>query len=118
MGADQDVDLALLQRCKDVLALAARARARSAAPCANRPTAAKAVDGLEMLARQKLGRRHQRGLRASLDRGRHGEQRDDGLAAADIALQQPQHAVRAGQVGVDLGKRARLRAGELEGKGG
>ena len=32
--------------------------------------------------------------RAGLDRVQHGQQRDDGLAAADIALQQAQHAVR------------------------
>ena len=78
--------------------------------------AAKPLDGLEMLARQKLGRRHEGGLRAGLDRGRHGEQRHDGLAAADIALQQAQHAVGAGEIGVDLAKHAGLRAGELEGK--
>ena len=46
-----------------------------------------AFDGLEVLARQQLGRRHQRGLRSGFDGGGHGEQRDDGLAAADIALQ-------------------------------
>ncbi len=48
----------------------------------------------QMLAREQLGRRHQRGLRAGLDGGGHGEQRDNGLAAADIALQQTQHALR------------------------
>ena len=80
--------------------------------------AAKALDGLEMLAREQLGRRHQRRLRAGLDRACHGEQRDHGLAAADIALQQTQHAVRTGEVGVDLGQRACLRAGQLEGQRG
>ena len=72
----------------------------------------------QMLPRQQLGRRHQRRLRAGLHRARHGEQRDDGLAAADIALQQAQHAMRAREVGVDLGERAGLRAGQLEGEGG
>ena len=54
---------------------------------------------------------------ASTARG-HGEQRDHGLAAADIALQQTQHALRAREIGVDLGQRAGLRAGQLEGQGG
>ena len=82
---------------------------------AARPTAAMV---LKMLPRKNLGRRHQRRLRAGLDRGRHGEQRDHGLAAADIALQQAEHAVRAGEIGVDLAERAGLRAGEREGQGG
>ena len=50
-------------------------------------------DGLEMLARQDFGRRHQRGLPAGLDHGRGGEQRHHGLAGADVALQQAQHAL-------------------------
>ena len=47
-----------------------------------------------MLAGQDLGRRHQRRLTAALDRDQHRQQRDDGLAAADIALQQAHHAAR------------------------
>ena len=34
------------------------------------------------------------GLPPGLDRAGHGEERDDGLAGADIALQEPQHARR------------------------
>ena len=49
----------------------------------------------EMLPREDFGRRHQRGLAAGLDHGGGGEQRHDGLAGADIALQQPQHALAA-----------------------
>ena len=71
-----------------------------------------------MLAREKLGRRHQGGLPAGFDRRGHGKQRHDGLTAADIALQQPEHAVGIGEVGVDLRERARLRARQLEGKFG
>ena len=71
-----------------------------------------------MLPREQLGRRHQCGLRAGLHGGRHGEQRNDGLAAADIALKQTQHAVMAREIGVDLAERAILRAGQLEGEGG
>ena len=52
-----------------------------------------------------------------LDRGRHGEQRHDCLAAADIALQQAKHAVGAGEIGVDLGE-ARGLARPVSVKGG
>ena len=66
-------------------------------------------DGREMLARQDFGRRHQRRLPAGFDHGRGGEQRHHGLAGADVALQQPQHAVRLRQVGDDVVDRALLR---------
>ena len=82
-----------------------------------RPAAlAERGDRLQMLAREQLGRRHQRALRSRLDRAGKREQRHHGLAAADIALQQAQHAVRAREVGVDLGEGALLCAGELEGE--
>ena len=64
----------------------------------------------EMLADEDFGRRHQRGLGAGLDGGSHGEQRHDGLAGADIALQQPQHAFGLGEVGADFGERELLAA--------
>ncbi len=41
---------------------------------------------------------------------RHGDQRHHGLAGADIALQQPHHAVAAGKVRLDLAERLALRA--------
>ena len=47
----------------------------------------------------------------------HGEKGHHRLAAADIALQQAQHAVLAGHVGGDLGYGLRLRGGEAEGQG-
>ena len=55
-------------------------------------------DGLDVLARQDFGRRHQRGLLAGFGDGGGGEQRDHGLAGADVALQQPQHAHRLAQI--------------------
>ena len=44
-----------------------------------------------MLFGERLGGRHQRGLSAMLDGAQHRLQRDDGLAAADLAHQQPLH---------------------------
>ena len=40
---------------------------------------------------QDLRRREQRGLAPGVDGGEHGAQRDDGLAGADLALQQSVH---------------------------
>ena len=116
--ADQNVDVAVLRARRE--SRRARAPFRGPVSSATRKPAGcgEALDGLQVLAGQQLGRRHQRGLRAGLDRRRHGEQRHHRLAAADIALQQPQHAVRAGEIRIDLGKRALLRACELEGKAG
>ena len=54
------------------------------------------LDRREMLAGEQLSGRHQRGLAAGLGDLRHREQRHPGLARADIALQQPQHACAAG----------------------
>ena len=51
---------------------------------------------------------------AVLHREQRGEQRDDRLAAADVALQQPLHAALAAHVGEDLAQHARLRARERE----
>ena len=74
-------------------------------------------DGVEMLPRQDFGRRHQRRLPAGLDHGRGGEQRHHGLAGADVALQQPQHALGLGEVGDDVVDRARLRRRQRVGQG-
>ena len=115
--ADQDVDVARLERVEDLGALASALAAREQRN-AQASRRAEAADGLKMLARQQFGRRHQCRLRAGLDRRRHGEERHDRLAAADIALEQAQHAAGAREIGVDLGERAGLRAREREGQGG
>ncbi len=69
-----------------------------------------------MLTRQDLGRRHECGLPTGLDNGGGGEQGNDGLAGADIAMEEPQHALRLRQVGDDVGDRALLRGGERIGQ--
>ena len=52
---------------------------------------------------EHLGRRHQRPLVAALHGGQQRRHGDHRLARADVALQQPVHRVRRGEVGVDLG---------------
>jgi|GEM_PF-4980467 len=67
-----------------------------------------------MLLGQNLGGRHQRALPARADGHRRGQRRHHRLAGADVALQQPVHGLRAGQVLRDLLDHAALRLGEPE----
>ncbi len=68
----------------------------------------------EVLLGEDLGRRHQRALPARADRGGRRQRRDDGLAGADVALQQPVHRLRQREVGRDLVDDTALRAGQRE----
>src|SRR5918912_262774 len=63
-------------------------------------------------------RRHEGRLPAGLDGGRHGQERDGGLARPDVALEEAQHALVRGEVGADFLEGPLLRAGEREGQGG
>lgn len=69
-----------------------------------------------MLLGENLGRRHESGLIAGFDRLARGECGDDGLATADVALQQTLHGEGLRQIGRDLGDHSLLRAGQAEGK--
>jgi hypothetical protein len=53
------------------------------------------LDRREVLLGERLGRRHQRRLGAALDGAEHRKQRDDGLAAADLAHQQALRRLRS-----------------------
>ena len=117
VGADQDVDLAGRQLCQRL----GTARAFLAAGQACQPDAGGLRIRLQrgqMLAHQKLGRRHQCRLQARLHRAQHGQQRHDSLAGTDIALQQPQHALLARHVLFDLSQDLQLRIGQGKGQGG
>ena len=77
--------------------------------------------GLEDAARGKIvlrgenfGGSHQRDLIAIFDDDRGGFERDDRLAAADVAFEQAIHRVRAFEIGGDFGEHAFLRGGRLE----
>ena len=69
-----------------------------------------------MLAGEDFGRRHQGGLPPGLDHRCGREQRHHGLARADVALQQAEHALGLGEVGVDFRYRVRLRRRERIGE--
>jgi hypothetical protein len=75
-------------------------------------------DGGKMLARQNLGRRHQRRLAAGLDHRCGGKECHHGLARADVAVEQAQHAIGLGEIGNNVGDRALLRRRERIGQGG
>ena len=98
MGADEKIDLAPREPVEHLGALAP-----ALASCEDRDAHARRLgqrrDRFQMLAREDFGRRHQRGLAARLDHGGAGEQRHHRFAGADIALQQPQHALRSCEVG-------------------
>ncbi len=71
-------------------------------------------DLAEVLLGEDFGGRHQRHLEAALDRAGGGQRRHHRLAAADVALHEPMHGPRAGEVGLDLGPHPVLRPRELE----
>ena len=74
--------------------------------------------GGEVLLGQHLGRDHQRALVPALHGGEQCGQRDDGLARADVALEEAVHGEGPGHVGDDDGERAALRRRELVGQAG
>ena len=55
-----------------------------------------------MLLGEHLGRRHQRSLVAARNGSEKAPQRHERLAGTDVALQQPVHRDRLGEVGLDL----------------
>ena len=115
MGADQQIDVAEREPVENFLALAA-ALAPGEDGDANAGGLRQRGDGVEMLAGENLGRRHEGGLPAGFDHGGGGHQRHHGLAGADIALQQPQHALRQREVVDDVVDRFLLRMGERIGQ--
>ncbi len=77
---------------------------------------ARLLEREEVLLRERLGRGHQHAALAGLDRAQERVQGDDGLAGADLALEQALHRGRLCEVGVDLLDRTFLMGRELEGK--
>ena len=126
VGADDDVDLAGAERREDRLALGRRWCGWSAArpaPAArrrgcrrrrpSRPSSSTRMPRKCCSASTSVGR-HERALVAALHGDEQGADGDDRLARADVALEEPVHRVRAGEVGGDLADRPLLRAGERE----
>ena len=71
-------------------------------------------DGAVVLLGEHLGRREEGGLAAGVDHPQHRPERHEGLAGADLALEQTVHRVRLGQVVLDLGPDVALALGQLE----
>ena len=75
-----------------------------------------AVDGDKVLLSEGFRRNHERALMAVLDRAKQRVERDDGLPRADVALEEPLHRRRPGEVAVELCDRRALLRRELERK--
>ena len=80
----------------------------------HRLAAEEPLDRREVLLGERLGRRHQRRLVAVLDGAQHREQRDDRLAAADLAHQEALRRALARELRAELVDRRRLVAGQRE----
>ena len=117
VGADDEIDIAGGERRQNLRAFAAALAAGEDGE-ADAGGRRQPRDGGEMLPRQNFGRRHERRLPAGLDHGRGGKERDHGLAGADVAMKQPQHAVRLREIGDDVVDRALLRRRERIGQRG
>ena len=117
MGADQEIDIAVFEPRQDVGALLA-ALAAGEDGDVQAGGFGERRDGLQMLAGEDFGRRHQRGLPSAFDHGGGGEQRDHGLSRSDIALQHAQHAFRLAEIGDDGLDRLVLRQRQRIGQGG
>ena len=127
-GQRAELDVLLHQRVRaddqvDVAALDRRQQRRGARPRSIRPLSSATRKRVcasqreivaDVLLGQDLGRRHERDLIAVLHGHHRGQQRDDRLAGADIALQQPLHRPCLLHVGDDLGQRLTLTVGQLE----
>ena len=61
---------------------------------------------------EQLGRRHDRGLHAAGDGLETGDRGDDGLAGTHVALDQPHHRMRLGEVLEDVIDDALLGTGQ------
>ena len=113
MGSDRNLDRTIEQAHQDrftrtALVAAGQQRDRHAGRCQH------PADCIVVLTREDFGRSEQRRLRPSFNRDQHGFNCNRSFARADIALQQPQHWRRLGNVALDLGNRAGLGPGQRE----
>ena len=125
VGADHDAGLAAGHPAQRGGALGLGHRAREqldgralvgpAEHAARREVAEHRDDRAVVLLGEHLGRGEQRRLAAGVDDAEHRAQGDQRLAGADLALQQPVHRVRLGEVGLDLRADLALPAGSSKG---
>ena len=108
VSADRDVDLASRQRRQRIAPLRRPVAAGHQRDAQTRLFGERR-HSLEMLTGEHFGRRHHRRLPSRLDHLGHREQRDDGLARADVALQKPDHALLGSKIGADVLDRLALR---------
>ncbi len=113
VGPDQQLQLAAGELAEQVGAAARRGRAGEQRGLHQLAGHQRLQRG-EVLLGERLGRRHQRRLRAGLDRAQHGVDGHHGLAGADLAHEQALHRPVAHELVVDGGHRLALVGGRLE----
>ena len=111
--ADEDVDRAGGERREQLPARGA-AHAPGQQPEAHARPRQPGREALGVLLGEDLGRRHEGALRAVLGGEQQREARDDGLADADVALEQSRHRASRAQIRRDLPHRPLLGAGQRE----
>ena len=115
MCADEDVGGAV-EQCVEYLLTAFPLHHTCQQGYADRHVAEKLHDGLQMLFGQDFRRCHDAGLVTVVDGDEHRHQCHEGLAAADVALQQTVHLPAAAHVLAYLADDALLGFGQLEGQ--
>ena len=115
MGADEDVDRSVGQAHQHRFPRPALLAAGEDGDV-DADRLALALKRREMLPGEDFGRREHRRLRAGLDRFQHGQQRDQRLARADVALKQAQHRLVLRHVAADLADHPLLRARQAVGQ--
>ena len=113
VGADQNGYFAVGDALQEFLAAAAFDRAGEQRHL-EAQMLQQGAQGCQVLLRQEFRGRHEGGLLAVGHRQQHGEQGDDGLAAANVALNEAVHRKGAAHVGKNLVQHAPLGSGELK----
>ena len=115
VGADEDIDISVDETHQQSLTLASLGTSRQERDL-DPSRRGHLAQGFEMLAREDFGRSEQCGLLARFVGDQHRLERHNGLARANVTLQQSQHRRFLLHVAFNLRHRAFLRAGHFEGQ--
>ena len=112
VGADEEVDVAGGEAGEDRAPARGPSRGRSARRCARPAASASGAIVRACWRTSSSVGAMMAAWRAGFDDDRGGKQRHHRLAGADIALEKAEHALRPREIGLDLGERRALAAGQ------